>query len=1061
LTILSKDNRLVFPHILVIDASAGSGKTETLAQRFIQFLLSNKIKTNDLANILAITFTNNAAREMKQRIIKWLKIIALDPKGDEEKERIYALFSLKPEDIRDRATAAIESVISRYSDFHVQTIDSFMSRILRGSADELGMPPDNDITESYTDLTRQAMDKLFAGFGTVIPYNEIEMFLDLFNISQTSSFSWNPADKIGDKFVEFLIQEGKVLEEIDFSDQTAALNKKHAELHALYQEIRSMGLDGEIRVGITRGLGNGKPGEFDPIEFFGFFDREGCGLTKKGIALLLDTKPGPKLAGQIQKAAADMANLVSLSKYTAYGPMYRRFKGALESIKHWTETIHFDDINKKLSNYVKKELVPEIYYRLGDVLYHFLLDEFQDTDQVQWENLKPLLDETYAKGGTLFAVGDMKQAIFMWRKADYRIMWELVRCIKGELGSECLAASVRDNARVIPLEYNYRSGGKILDYVDSVFKGRLKDLGPKLLTDDRTGLTDYAQKVPENKKPCGYVKNIIIPEADGEPEKDVLIGIVKDVMERYPLQDIAILSYKNVQIESIVSWLTEAGIRAASFSSLNIRKRKIIMEIVNLLQFLDTPIDNLSFAAFITGDIFLKAVRKTDKTITRASMIDMILGKKLSRKSRYLYGYFRDHESFKDLWSKYFARLFGIVGYYPLYDLVAEVYKTFNIFDNFPEETGFLARFLEAIVAMESQGMGDIKDFIDLATEEGTESILDVLLPDYMDAVKAMTFHKAKGLGFSVVINMFYPSGDEPGYVLYDPQEGRLLMRYVTVKMRNCDPRLNDIYLEEALDGRIQTLNTLYVALTRAKNELYNLVIRKVEEEKPAAENPVEEKPGKGKKKNSAPRPEKEKVLMPLDLFDGFETGKKEKSTAAKKYPEPTLVTIPPETVYEFAKDEDKNWSVQRRLESQKGDLYHKILAKIEFVTSDIEPVIADLVKKALASSRITDDPEAIKAALFKFLNKQEVKPWFEKKKGREILREAEFVNDKGALYRMDRVVIDPDRIALIDFKTGGTLDFYAAQLKNYRHILEKVYPGKPVTCYWAYVDSARVEEVS
>src|SRR5512136_2571512 len=110
-SVLEKDTKLKFPHILVIDASAGSGKTHTLAQRFVQFLLSPKIKHNDLANLLAITYTNNAAREMKQRIIKWLKILALDlTLKDEDQGQIHELLNLKPEDIRERAASAIEEV---------------------------------------------------------------------------------------------------------------------------------------------------------------------------------------------------------------------------------------------------------------------------------------------------------------------------------------------------------------------------------------------------------------------------------------------------------------------------------------------------------------------------------------------------------------------------------------------------------------------------------------------------------------------------------------------------------------------------------------------------------------------------------------------------------------------------------------------------------------------------------------------------------------------------------------------------------------------------------------
>jgi len=165
-----------------------------------------------------------------------------------------------------------------------------------------------------------------------------------------------------------------------------------------------------------------------------------------------------------------MTELFSLSKYSHYGPLYQEFKEYLERVKRKAGILHLDDINKKLSQYLQRNgIVPEIFFRLGDRLYHFLLDEFQDTDRVQWENIRPLLEEAYSKGGSLFAVGDMKQAVYMFRKADYRIMREIVEGIKSK-NKEALSPSVAENAEVIPLKENYRSGEIILSYVDDILK---------------------------------------------------------------------------------------------------------------------------------------------------------------------------------------------------------------------------------------------------------------------------------------------------------------------------------------------------------------------------------------------------------------------------------------------------------------------------------------------------------------------------------------------------------------------------------------------------------------
>ena len=995
---------------------------------------------------------------MKQRIITWLKTIALDLQTKEEKKQIHDLISLEPTEVRKRALAYVDTLINRYADFHVQTIDSFMNRILRSSADELGMLPDNDVTESYDEMSRAAMNRFFALFGTVIPFKEIDAFLELFNQSQTS-FSWNPTFQLEKQFEEFLRQEGKILEDIRFSDKWSVAEERYNELYALYEQLRNTIPEKHIKIDMIRSFDNCDFNTFSSSKFFGACDQESSGLKQSGLKMLLGTADGQKLTQNIATCARDLADMFSLSKYSPYGPLYRHFKICLESVKRQTQTIHFDDINKQLSRYVRQEIVPEIYYRLGDVLYHFLLDEFQDTDKVQWQNIQPLLHEAYAKGGTLFVVGDMKQAIFMFRKADYRIMRRLKQCIQGDIGPGCLPASVESNARIIPLEHNFRSGSIILDYVNSLFKKRLKNLMPNILVEDRTGLTSYIQHAIKEKQGHGYVKTIVIPEnKEEEPEKQILLDIIKDVKERYPLREIAILTHENNKVQEIVGWLTEVKIPAASFSSLDIRKRKIVMEISSLLQFLDTPIDDLSFATFITGSVFLKAAQTVDSTITREKIFDLVMAKNHDRKSGYLYTLFREHHQFKNLWDEFLDRLFGIVGYYPLYDLVAEIYKTFKVFQNFPKETGFLVQFLEAITGMESRGMGSIQDFIDLVVEEEKASIFDIVLPDYIEAVKTMTFHKAKGLGFSVVINLFNKKEMGPRNMFFDPAKDDLYIRYITVPMCKCNKHLKKIHDEAKLDSRIQSLNLMYVALTRAKHELYNLVVRKIEEQKSDKNNKTKKK-SSGKK--SAQKTNTTVKICPRDIFEDYEIGNKEKPTPEKKHPLPTPVIMPGVPQYPSFKEEDKHWSVERLMESQKGNLFHKVLAEIEYISDDTAEKLKDTIQKLIQKEQLEYDPAQIHATLLKFLELPQVKSWFEKQEDRTVLRESEFVNEEGASYRMDRVVVDKERIILIDFKTGSTLPFYTAQMKTYRKLLEKAYPGKTIECYFAYVDSGRIEAAS
>lgn len=1034
---LQQDTGLRFPHVLVVDASAGSGKTHTLALRFIQFLLSRRIPRNDLSNILATTFTNNAAREMKQRIIRWLKVLALDL-ADEDTQQLYALLADPAEVVHMRAHDLVEEVIDRYTDLHVQTIDSFMTRILRSSADELGIPPDNDVTDSYVKLTGEAAEMLFAGFGTSVPREDVDAFLESYNQLPRKGFVWNPAEDIQRQFAQFLHQEGRVLEDIVFGDEREAIALEYQHIVELYEKVTASISAKYLRKHILSGLGPGRVEQADLMEFLGDFDPEQCGIKqyRTGVSFL-NTPDGQRIAGELRKHVAELANHLSLAHYAPYRSLYRQFKTHLAAVKRWNETIHFDDINRQLVRYIRQDSVPEIYYRLGDVLYHFLLDEFQDTGRVQWENVKPLLEEAYAKGGTLFAVGDMKQAIYMWRQADYRIMRHVVRCIREKREDVCLPASVRDNASVVALGWNYRSGGVILEYVDWLFKKRIKEL-PAVLPDDRTGLSAFEQRAKDENQGHGYVKSVVLEESAARPERDAVLGILRDVMRRYALKDVAVLVRANWQVEEVVTWLTAAGIRAASLSSLDIRKRRVIAEIVSLLKFLDAPTDNLSFAQFIGGSVFRAATRGGGGRLDTGAIHDLLMSWRVHDHRGFLYTHFRDHPRFAGAWRDYFEELFNIVGFYPLYDLVVEVYRIFRVVENFPNEAGFLARFLEAVSSMEAQGAGDIKELAGLADEEGEQGLFSILLPDYVDAVKVMTFHKAKGLGFAVVIDLFRAEGGFNENTFFDPASGDLQIRYVNACLRRCDPRLQQLYAERALDERVELLNLYYVALTRAKHELYCVTVCPA---KAPGDKPVEESD-------------------PIWLFQDHESGVKERPPIEQREHAPTAIVIPKRAIYELPREEDRGWSVARLLETQRGELYHEILAEIEFLEDGIEPTIRETVSRALEVSSRKYEPELMTTILLRFLAVPEVRAWFEKQAGRTVLREVEFVNEAGAVHRMDRVVVDTDRVTLIDFKTGDPLPFYAAQMANYRQILKQVHPGKEIICYFAYIDPCRIEKV-
>ncbi len=1022
--VLKKDSKLNFPHLLLIDASAGSGKTHTLTQRFIQFLLSKTIENSDLPNILAITFTNIAAQQMKSRILLWLKKLSFG-KPCPEFEQTKVLLSMPADRIIFAARHMLDHVISHWSDFHVQTIDSFMNRILRASANEIGLPLDIEVTESHRAFVDIALYSTLKEINREISYQQIDRFLAVLN-QESDTYQWNPLTAIKRYFQRFLEEEGKVVEAIEFNDYENEIKEIWDQIKIAYKKIMAAGYGKTIRKKIHESI------EDNNIrDFLKALDDEGSWFDKRR-----KSKEVLAICPEFSEKISYLAELRAQAIYGHFNSLYRDFRPLLEKIKKRNWIIHFDDINKQLSNYLNNYNIPDIYCRIGDSLFHFLIDEFQDTDRVQWGNLDPLIDEAFAKGGTLFAVGDTKQAIYMFRKADYRIMRDLVLAIKdpARYGKRAIWPSVKDNAEVVPLKENFRSGEMILQYVDQVFKDvlpRMKDQWE--LREDPSGLTEYEQHTSKPNQAKGYVKAMIISKSEENSEHQILLSIIGDLKNRFRLRDIAILGRKNSQVETIVEWLTNANINAVSYSSLNIKKRKVIMEIIDLLSFLDSPIDDLSFASFALGDIMAKVIEAEKNPPERQIIVDF-LSTKASRQSASLYADFKKDKQLAGLWSDFFEELFNKVGFYPLYDLVLMIFRRFDLFKNFPDEHGFLIKFLETISIIEERGLNDIKSFLDIVYDDDEEGVLDILLPDYIDAVKVMTFHRAKGLGFPVVINMIYDSKGKKDAMHFVKEENALHLYSLTKSIVGKSAKLKRLYEEKNIDEKVQDLNLLYVANTRAEREMYNLVIMRDDQ----YHDPI------------------------FELFQNCELGSKTVSQIRVEADRPSEIMYKAQALAGFdVVEKDLKWTARRWFEIKRGEFIHSILENLSILKDEIAVQLEPLIREQQARSREHYDFDEIKKILLKFLEHQLVREWFIEKKDRIIQNEVEYIDENGALYRIDRILIDPDRLTIIDFKTGfDQSDRHKIQLKRYMELLGKITSEKKVSGYIAYVEKAETVEV-
>jgi ATP-dependent helicase/nuclease subunit A len=1004
MSILERDVDIRLPQITVLKASAGSGKTYSLTERFVQFLLSGKIPQNHLRNILAITFSNNAAKEMKKRIISWLKDIYF--KDPEKIKELSEIVSLKEEHLAAKAEATIDEILKNYTEFQVKTIDSFMTSIYKASAVDLGYSPDFDIVMAPENIMAYAFNRFLRGVREETPEAEfLEKLLEIILESRggESAYLWDPSKDFLEETVELYHKLSGVVKEAKIIDA-----KKKIE--SIKKEIRDTAdsLNGLIeKSGLTKSKGSSFYKILDLVKSDRFPD-----LVDKGEMSWYE-----KISKQWDLLGNKIKKYIELYATTYYGPYlrtYEAFKDILEEVKKREGTIFINDINKKLSDYLDQEIVPDVYFRIGETIYHYLIDEFQDTSPIQWANLFPLIENSLSQGGSLFAVGDTKQAIYGFRNADYGIM-------KG-LESKNPFSSALHNVK--ELEINYRSLKGVVEFSKEFFKRVVANHEKYREPASRSGLIDYEQRVKEDHGGSGYVEVIRCEKKEDEPaEKQKIQDLIKDLVQRgYSYSDIAILAYRNEDVVNITTWLNEVNIPFISYSSLDIRTRKLTAEIVALLTFLDSPPDDLSFAGFVLGEIFRKALDRNGKSFELKALHEFFFR---NRKKPPLYKAFQ--EKFPELWENYFENLFKSTGYLPLYDLVNEIYRIYRVFDNFREEEATLIKILEVIKNFEGEGRNNPSDFLKCASEEEAgkpDWTIDV--PAGIDAVKVMTIHKAKGLGFPVAIVLMYEEVARGfKYILDEETEGVHLLK-INQQIMKASNFLQEKYEEERLKDMVNKLNTLYVGFTRAEDELYIVGVQ-------------------GKRNQ-----------FPIDLLQTMDSQIGSMKAPRLRPTEPgqedlKLYHHPDPIKFLFTAIEELN--LEERL---RGEFIHRVLYFVDSLDGNIETKLERIIKRVNDELKTDYSMETMKKNLLEFLNHEEIRSYFQAMPSKVIKKEQDFSDPRGNLFRMDKVIFEEDQVSVIDYKTGTDKKAekeYISQLKNYMRILKEIYPDKNVEGVIAYVD--------
>jgi len=979
---------------------------------------------------------------MKGRILYFLKKIALDKFSTaKEKEELLAMLGVDDVVAQKKAFSIMDTIIKNYNFFQVQTIDSFINAILSGCAFRLGLSANFRIKTEYKDYLAYALDKL-------IDHAAIDQktrrafanFLHQYLILENKT-GWSPKKEIlaaiNDLFSSVNKYGGDFLPcPGDVSDLLAQKKNTLASMRQLKRDLPSE-THATFEKKLSDFLGEHKD-NFNFSALSEYFMRTDFPVRKNGVV----SSNVKKIWEQIRKELRVIAELESRLTFNAYIEIFNKVFLYFKALSAKDDILFLEELNRETRILLDEKgmSVPELYYRLAMRLNHFLIDEFQDTSRLQWKNLEIMVDEALSVGGSLFYVGDKKQAIYRFRGGDVTLFDTVKEGYK--------------NSNLCPqfLRHNYRSQKEIVLFINEVFSTKnlenLFKLGAQETKEKEVFSAAEEEAVlrvfkevrqsPVAGKEGGFVNVEFLDSKKKEERnalaKDKLFCLLDDLKARgWGYRDIALLVRENDDVELLSAWLIEKGLPVESEKTLNIRNNPLIKELVSFLKFLNSPIDNIAFVSFILGDIF-----STASGLSKDELGDFIFElRETARIKKDVYFYREFRYRFPEAWESLIEEFFKNVGFIPLYELAISIYSAFKCLERFSDHQGFLMRLLELIKEQEEDRQS-LPLFLEFFDKAGGEDLY--VRTGKTNAVNILTIHKAKGLGFPVVILPFLEMNAEVKPVLVKASDGVLSLQRISEKYRKYSFGLQDAYRQEYLKSFIDELDNVYVALTRAREELHVFLPQKT-------------------------RGGLNWARLLIGEHD-FQRGKGERAVLTEKVPSDALLQELPFSRYgdwiPFLKDEfiDRGL-IRRRREISRGEVLHYIFSSLNDGTSaGLEPALKAAFKNARMKFPFVEDFSEHEALVRKIVDDKKMELFFLIGEG-QVFTEKEVVDEFGCTKRMDRLIVKKDSVWVIDYKSSKSeRDEDRQQVQAYKALISKIYPQKTCKGFLVYFDSCTWEEV-
>ena len=1026
------------PSFSIYDASAGSGKTYALVKEYLKIILSSK-QNDAYRNILAITFTNKAVHEMKSRIVGSLSEFTKDEpsqKAQDLMEDLSGDLKLSITEIKTKSQQIIKHIIHNYAAFDISTIDKFTHKVIRAFAHDLGLPMTFEVTLDTENLLTEAVDAIIAEAGND---DVLTKLLIDFTMEKTDDDkSWDISREILDTGRLILNENNRNeishFENKNIEDFIAIKTKLSIEVTNL--ETENVGFaTASLTIITTNGIDpkSFSRGTFpNHIQFIVDGDSRANKYKFTAIEDIAINKTAkdrnqiesflPEIIGLLSKVYANnekkdfykafLKNITPLS-------LLNTISDKLKNIQQEQNVLSIAEFNALIHNEIQNQPAPFIYERLGERYRHFFIDEFQDTSEMQWQNLIPLIDnatssEINGEKGTLMIVGDPKQSIYRWRGGKAEQFIELSKDKNPFNNPEKV---------ITPLYQNYRSYSEVIEFNNNFFQMLASEF-------DNLDYHDlYKNHVRQeiNSKIGGYVNISFLPkieevEVDFEEEIDktdlyvlaTLTTINKCLQQGFEYKDIVILTRKRGQGIAIANYLTEQKVPILSSETLMIANATEVRLIVHLLRYLHNSNDIESKANFL----YYLAKNATNKT----SIHDFI-AKGMS------FAIEADFE--KWLENSNVNLSFSNVRKKSLYEAVEIIISKFLNPENY---SAYVHYFQDIVLERDVRNQAGISDFLYFWDKNAEK--FSIPSPEGTNAVRIMTIHKSKGLEFPVVIFPFaeedYNRKPKSKLWLSAKEETFGLPKVLIDNSKAIEgfgEEASQVYNQKKQEELLDNINVLYVALTRAEEQLFVISAMNLDKDKIPRKNNMSSF--------------FINYLISKNVFDEnqleYEFGDLKKLSKTEKHIDKTKTiqavseVLNPSNI-KIAQRESLMWGTQQQESIEYGNVIHEILSFVK-TKNDVDLAIT----KALENGLITTSQKTIvKKTIQEIVNHHDLSTCFSGEM--IVLNEQTIIQKEGKTIKPDRMVINTNNeVYLLDYKTGLHQPKYKLQLENYQMAIEKM----------------------